>query len=228
MKIPMNVVQNGWKKFRASSRSCEGKGENDRCSGRGESPWGGRTRLRPWILAGLICGLMLTRAEAGGGPSGTLVIYDPSDPNSTAIANYYQQLREIPEINMVPYSFLPAAPNVSYIPGYLLPAPALTFINDIKNTISNRNLQAQINSIVLAGNAPTYIYGSSIYNQGAITAALSFGPNLRTANDVTNFIGGYNYNLSYRGPTTYPTGPFSPTIEMRSDVPFVSGSTTNF
>ena len=59
----------------------------------------------------LIVGLALPAllGWAGGGPTGFVVLYNPDDPVSLAVANHYQQVRGIPEGNMLPLT-LPASP----------------------------------------------------------------------------------------------------------------------
>jgi hypothetical protein len=81
---------------------------------------------------------------AGGGPTGVVVVYNPNDPRSVTIANEYQQVRGIPERNMVPYAF----------PTVFNRTTALDFVYSLRATLKARGLEPQLQSIALAGVTP--------------------------------------------------------------------------
>jgi hypothetical protein len=81
---------------------------------------------------------------AGGGPTGVVVVYNPNDPRSVTIANEYQQVRGIPERNMVPYAF----------PVSFSRKTAWDFVYSLRATLKARGLDPQLQSIALAGVTP--------------------------------------------------------------------------
>ena len=78
-----------------------------------------------------------TEVQAGGGPCGYLVVYDPTDTNSVAVANYYQQVRHIPEAKMVPYVF---PWTMIYATPGMTAADTWTFINKLKTLVNDRGM----------------------------------------------------------------------------------------
>ena len=92
-----------------------------------------------------VCLLLAVPAViAGGGPTGVVVVYNPNDPRSVTIANEYQQVRGIPERNMVPYAF----------PVSLSRTTAWDFVYSLRATLKARGLEPQLQSIALAGVTP--------------------------------------------------------------------------
>lgn len=170
-----------------------------------------RLLSRCWTLAGLISGLSLHQVQAGGGPLDYLIVYDPSDANSVAIANCYQQLRDIPDCNMVPYVFPSISPQVSscYIKSYTL--SPFTLLGTLREVMSRQQLTNQIDGIFFAGATP-----SSYYNAAGKT--LSFpgllydSPNWVTSSDMPTAWGD-RFNELDRVAS-------EPTTEIRGDVSY--------
>jgi len=105
--------------------------------------------IRPKILrcAALVFAGLLLAAQAvfaGGGPAGVVVVYDPTDPRSVTIANEYQQVRGIPERNMVPYAFPVTFSRIT----------AWDFVYSLRATLKARGLDTQLQGIALAGVTP--------------------------------------------------------------------------
>ena len=130
---------------------------------------------------------------AGGGPTGVVVVYNPNDPRSVTIANEYQQVRGIPERNMVPYAFPVTFSRIT----------AWDFVYSLRATLKARGLEAQIQSIALAGVTP--LSAAQTSSGAAVLSLHSFlylSPNYSEASFPA---GGYNqkaYALpdSFNGP----------------------------
>lgn len=144
--------------------------------------------------------LFTTNIWAGGGPANCLVLYDPADASAVAVANYYQQLRDIPDVNMMPYYF-PTTPaithsNLSYVGLNLTTNQAYQLIADIRSTLSSRNLSNQIDVILLVGSTPT-TFTSGGGGLASLTSLLSDLPQLNSLADVGAW--GSQVNSLYRG-----------------------------
>jgi hypothetical protein len=99
--------------------------------------------LRVFVALAVLFGLC-PRGHAGGGPTGVIVVYNPDDPRSVTIANEYQQVRGIPERNMVPYAF----------PTVFSRTTALDFVYSLRATLKARGLEPQLQCFALAGVTP--------------------------------------------------------------------------
>ncbi|MBN1670365.1 MAG: hypothetical protein JXR37_05005 [Kiritimatiellae bacterium] len=144
---------------------------------------------REWRLAfgrlALTAVLVCTVRSALGGNSGvnTLLLYEPVDANSVAIANLYQRLRDIPECNMVPYSFPKDQAGTASVDYRMTLAETMALIDDIRDTTAARELTNQIHCIVLAGLTP-YLADPG-YKQ-SLTAALFCGPSISSTSDIVS------------------------------------------
>lgn len=105
------------------------------------------------FLVLLALSLFVIKGWAGGGPSGFIVVYDARDIRSTTIANHYQNLRNIPERNMINFSF----------PSGFNRTSAWDFVYFIRETLAERGLEEQFQGIALAAVTPL---GSSTTNGG--------------------------------------------------------------
>jgi uncharacterized protein (TIGR03790 family) len=170
-------------------------------------------RMRGWrsrraFLAGGLITIGLTgRAFAGGGPCNYLLLYDDKDINSIAVANYYQQLRGIPERNMVPYTFFPTS-ITSYTRQDLW-----NLALHLRQVIQDRGLAGRFNGIAVAGTVP--LLGAS--NQLGFQSGLFFSPGFTSWGQFSN---SYD-NLAFALP------PGQETREIRDDKPYINGTTTN-
>jgi uncharacterized protein (TIGR03790 family) len=162
---------------------------------------------RAFIAGGLIMIGLTGRAFAGGGPCNYLLLYDDKDINSIAVANYYQQLRGIPERNMVPYTFFPTN-MTSYTQQDLW---NLTLY--LRQVIQDRGLTGRFNGIAVAGTVP--LLGSS--NQLGFQSGLFYSPGFTSWGQFSN---SYD-NLAFAIP------PGQETCEIRDDKPYINGTTTN-
>jgi hypothetical protein len=110
-----------------------------------------------------VCLLLAVPAViAGGGPTGVVVVYDQNDPRSVTIANEYQQVRGIPERNMVPYA----------IPTSFSRTTAWDFVYSLRATLKARGLEPQLQSIALAGITP--LGSGTTDDSGAMLSLHSF------------------------------------------------------
>ncbi|MBV5344138.1 MAG: hypothetical protein JZU63_00630, partial [Rhodoferax sp.] len=130
------------------------------------------------------------------------------DTNSVAVANYYQQVRGIPERNMVPYTFFPNG-STSFNSNNLW---SLTL--HLRTIIQERGLTGRFNGIAVAGTVPLLASSGNL----AFQAGLYYSPAFTGAGAYKSYV---SDNLAY----SVPTNPV--TCEIRDDRPFVSGSTTN-
>ena len=109
---------------------------------------------------------------AGGGPTGVVVVYNPNDPRSVTIANEYQQVRGIPERNMVPYAF----------PTTFSRKTAWDFVYSLRATLKAQGLESQLQSIALAGVTPLNSGTSVIsYAHFSLHSFLYLSPNFSEA-----------------------------------------------
>jgi uncharacterized protein (TIGR03790 family) len=151
-----------------------------------------------WALAALA-----PAARAGGGPCNYLVLYDQTDPDSIAVANYYQQVRGIPERNMVPYTFFPPG-RTTFVYTNLWD---LTL--HLRQVIQNRGLAGRFSGIAVAGSVP--LMGKSF--EFCFQSGLYFSPGFTSWNALTN---SSHMNRAFALP------PEQPTREIRDDQPFVT------
>ena len=149
-------------------------------------------------MIGLVLTWLASPVFAGGGPCGYLVVYDPTDTNSLAVANYYQQVRHLPEGNMVPYVFpqLPGATAGG--------VNATNFVTYLRGVIRQRGLEGHFNGLTLAGISPIYTDRGGWLN---LLCLLYQSPNYPNVNSMPN-MGVYNGAFRRDGATT----------ELRSDV----------
>ena len=119
-----------------------------------------------------VCLLLLASPTviAGGGPTGVVVVYDPNDPRSVTIANEYQQVRGIPERNMVPYAF----------PTTFSRTTAWDFVYSLRATLNARGLEPQLQCLALAGVTP--LGGISGGDTLSLHSFLYVSPNFSEAN----------------------------------------------
>lgn len=174
--------------------------------------------------------LLAVTVRAGNGPANNLIIYDPADANSVAVASYYQQLRDIPDINMMPYYF-PTTTNIthtnlSYVGLNLNTNQAFQLISAIRETLSSRNISNQINVITLAGTVPNTVETSG--GKMSITTVLAGMGSIQSVADFAG-TGALGVNVLYRGDSD-TSGSWGPhpnlnATEVRHDKLFVSDIT---
>ncbi|MHB9026525.1 MAG: TIGR03790 family protein [Armatimonadota bacterium] len=134
--------------------------------------------------------LVAALAQAGGGPAGTLVIYDPDDVVSLAIANHYQRVRGIPERNMLPIAF----------PGGYNDKTIWDLVEQIRTEIDRRGLKEGLQQIALAGYMPL---DSGIKGSGgkfSLASLLYMSPNYSRENPPKR-----ESNTAFRKPPEKPT-----------------------
>jgi len=154
--------------------------------------------LLVWLL--LLLGTL--PVWAGGGPTGTIVVYNPADQRSVTIAQRYQTVRGIPERNMVPYVF----------PTGFTRGTSWDFINSLRGTLAARGLYDQVQDIALVGVFPMdSAQGFSSYF-ASLECLLYYSPNYSQATAPTGTQTYYNaaFNTAqsaFNGPS--PTGTFS-------------------
>jgi len=167
-------------------------------------------------------------AHAGGGPAGFIVVYNPNDPRSVTIANYYQQVRNVPERNMVPY-VMPSSGA-----GYLFTRnTAWDLVYSLRQTLAARGLNPQLQGIALAGVLPLSaaqvppdpVYSGTIYS---IQSFLFLSPNYSQASFPATL---QEYNPAYAPPANFNGAPPVGTIALTaatvfSNQPTASGSAT--
>ncbi len=172
------------------------------------------------LTAALVLACAALRSSAGGGPCGYLVVYDPTDTNSVAVANYYQQVRHIPEANMVPYVF--PWTTIYATPG-MTAADTWTFINKLKTIVNERGMTGHFNGIALAGISPVYLGGITNGGGGfcnSLPSVLFQSPNYTNNGYILT---GSLRNGAFRTP---PGLPILPTTEIRADVELGSTDST--
>jgi len=154
-------------------------------------------RLPAPLLSALILAFLSPLAAlAGGGPSGCVVLYDPSDVNAVTVAACYQQVRGIPERNMIPYVF----------PVSFTRTTGWDFIYSLRQTLAARGIDQQLQCIALAAPAapesasqtlPTgnitslhsFIYASPSYGQATYPSAIYNVTNTAYSDAPANFRG---------------------------------------
>ena len=98
--------------------------------------------------------------------SDVLVVYNSASPISITIADYFQNVRSIPEINMVSLSGIPTSETINR-----------TVFNNIKNQIEahleNNNLINKINYIVTTKGVPLRISGPSDPQRASVDSELT-------------------------------------------------------
>ena len=164
-----------------------------------------------WMLA--LLGVHHT-VWAGGGPCGYLVVYDPTDTNSVAVANYYQQVRHIPEANMVPYIFFGA--NQPYVRNLSL-ANTYQFITYLRQIVASRGMNGHFNGIAMAGLSPVAAAGNT--NSAVLGSSISMAAGLFQSpnyNDSSYLQLGGMGNGAFREPQRQAT------TELRTDLTFAN------
>ncbi|MEI6082680.1 MAG: putative Ig domain-containing protein [Verrucomicrobiota bacterium] len=151
-----------------------------------------------WLLMlGIALVVAKTPVWGGGGPCGYLVVYDPTDTNSIAVANYYQQVRHVPEANMVPYVF----PNTGFSDRRIMSTDgSWAFISTLTSIVNQRGMTGHFNGIAMAGISPVCA-GVSMHS------ILFASPNYASTNYLS--LPGF-YNGAFR--------PNGATTELRSDL----------
>src|SRR5688572_18642463 len=88
---------------------------------------------------------------AGGGPQNVVVIANPNDPDSLAIANYYVELRDIPPANVV---YIPWRINIHA-------ATAVQFrdqlLKPLLETLQERNIDDHVTTLAFSSGYPYLI-----------------------------------------------------------------------
>jgi len=163
-------------------------------------------RIYLFVGLALLIWFFAPKVHAGGGPCTYLVLYDSRDPNSIAIANYYQQARGIPERGMVPYDFFPPG-RTSFSASNMR-----DLILHLRNVIKDRGLAGRVNGIAVAGTVPLFPAGPFLGK--SFQSRLLMGP---TRIEV-------NLEASYLAPGSeafYPTNKVA-TAEIRDDKAYTS------
>lgn len=159
-----------------------------------------------------------TSAFAGNGPHNFLVVYDPGDPNSVAIARHYQQARQFPDVQMMAYSFPRVAAGTGGIASSIQTTDAWNFIGAVRAYIAARGLGGQIHGVTLVGLAPTSMAKSSILTTASsITTGLAMSPGLSDRSTWEYRVDGNNGLFRNYGVNALPT------TEIRSDLDFTGG-----
>ena len=136
-------------------------------------------------------------AIAGGGPTGVVVVYNPNDPQSVTIANEYQQVRGVPERNMVPYAF-PTTTTFTR-------TTAWDFVYSLRATLKARGLEPQLQCFALAGVTPLSSRTTSpSIDELSLHSFLYASPNFSEASSPWS--SGYVFNNAYVKPADI-TGP---------------------
>ena len=143
-------------------------------------------------LGGLLLGLLLIpKVVASGGPCGVVVVYDPTDPSAVTVANHYQQVRGIPERNMIPYVF----------PDVFSRRTGWDFIYGLRSELATRGLTEQLQAVALAGISPrlsgqtdgpqgnifstqSFLYQSPNYSEASFPVDIQRAPNLAYPEDA--------------------------------------------
>jgi hypothetical protein len=126
--------------------------------------------FRPALLLAACLFAFPHLAHAGGGPTGVAVVYNPTDPSAVTVANYYQQVRGIPERNMIPYTF-PA--NTSF--QFASRTSGWDFVYALRSELAARGLNPQLQAIALMGVVPKLSAQSvASFNNGNAFATTSF------------------------------------------------------
>ena len=175
----------------------------------------------------LVFGFSAALVRAGNGPANNLIIYNPADANAVAVASYYQQLRDIPDINMMPYYFPTTTTstytNLSYVGMNLNTNQAFQLISAIRDTLSSRNISNQIDVITLVGTAPNTVETSG--GKISITTTLAGLGSIQSVEDFAG-TGSLAVNALYRGDSdmsgSYGPYPNLDATEIRHDKKFVS------
>ena len=87
-------------------------------------------------------------ALAGGGPENLFLVVNPDNPDSVAVANEYIALRQIPPINVLNLSGVPATPTISVADFKTI------LLRPILDAIHQRGLDPQIDYIVYSTGFP--------------------------------------------------------------------------
>ena len=154
--------------------------------------------------------------HAGGGPTGFIVVYNPVDPRSVTIANYYQRVRNIPERNMVPY----------VMPLSFTRLTAWDMVDSLRQTLAARGLNPQLQGIALAGVMPLSAaqvppdgYGGYLYS---IQSLLYLSPNYSQASFPLNL---EEFNPAYTPPSNFNGAPPTGTIALTASTVFANQPT---
>ncbi|MHB9131466.1 MAG: TIGR03790 family protein [Armatimonadota bacterium] len=134
---------------------------------------------------------LMMPAWAGGGPAGILVVYDQDDPVSVMVANHYQQVRGIPERNMLPVQ----------MPASLDGGNAWKLVETLRAQIAERGLAEQLQGIALMGYAPL---GARPVQGGGMISLASILYNAPNYTDPKAFPKAET-NAAYRLPPDTPT-----------------------
>ena len=114
------------------------------------------------------------RLVLGGGGENVLLVVNPADENALRIANAYQQLRDVPDSNIV--FITPPANNGSYLTNLTQAQLISTFITPLANAIASRGLTNQINYIELVGEPSSYTIDDPHYgadNENSLSYGIS-------------------------------------------------------
>lgn len=148
-----------------------------------------RSMLLLCVLLLACAGVFVSPARAGGGPAGFLVLYDQDDPVSVAVANHYQQVRDISERNMLPV----------HMPDTLNSATGWALLETLRAAIAERGLAAQLQGIAVAGYAPL---GAPLTNGMMSLACILYNAPNFTKQEIFPTAGN---NAAYRVPPATPS-----------------------
>ncbi len=151
------------------------------------------------------------RAMAGGGGENMLLVVNPSDPSSLAIANAYAALRDIPSKNIL---FIAPPAYYQNNGGPISPLDVMNdYLTPIAAAISARGLTNQINYIGTIGQ-PT-CYNITPQPGTPLTTANSLNYALDLLTPLTNGSGLTLQNATYE----YPGGPTSGLYQNPNSIP---------
>ncbi len=164
-------------------------------------------------------GLAPGGARAGNGPQNLLVVYDPSDPNNTALAQYYKDRRGFPESNLVAYDFPKAPPSLA-IKRVIEQDECWALIAALRQAATNRGI-SRVHGVVLVGTTPLNVRlrNGNQNADAAITSALWASPNCSNGTQLAAFLCAGTYSGGAEGflNKAYNT---NTTREIRSDISF--------
>lgn len=151
-------------------------------------------------LALIVISCLISPLLAGGGPPGFVVLYDPTDAVSVTLANHYQQVRQIPERNMIPY------PKLALVNSR---ESAWELVYFLRGELEARGLLAQLQGIALVGNAPVGTWPMPTGQHDSLQSFLYKSPNYGHANYPA-----FNYALNNAFPQNYPAEGPAPTVAL--------------
>ena len=139
------------------------------------------------------------RAHAGGGPQNTLVVVNARSAASLEVANEYQRLRRIPEVNMV---YLPVANTTVFYSGgdlvRMIPISAFraNVLGPVLSHIRTQGLAGQIDMVVFSTDFPNKVDAAAEVAAGSggslprcsLTSAMAFGDLIEAPGTAGNLV----------------------------------------